>query len=104
MRKKIICILVCTVLIATTIVIVPEDSTVVASGGVEGESDIGLDYEFMWKITMDLANVTRDAYDPGDIIKGRFFGSKGDRYTSKYIKLPHYLSFLWLSLISFKIL
>jgi len=76
---------------ASVIVIVNNESDVEATGGGEGENGengMGLDFSYMWSATWWLANVTHreDIYQEGDIPKGRYFGSDGDRATAEYLK------------------
>jgi len=75
----------------TAIVIIPSDFEVEATpGGGEGgdNGSIGLNYTYIWEITQKLCNVIYDAYEPGDIPRGRFFGSKGGNYTVYQILKP----------------
>lgn len=64
MKTKIIGILVCTLLIATTIVIIPDNFKVEASGGGKGDNNgIGLDFDYMWwNITENISHVIYKAY------------------------------------------
>ena len=48
-------------------------------------SDIGLDLEFVHEISENLSNVIYDAYDDGELQKGRAFGSKGEHYAAEYL-------------------
>ena len=64
MRKgKIVSIVVCMLVCLSSVLIVPNEIKVKASGegGSEGD-DIGLDYDFVWNVTKLLCNVTFDAY------------------------------------------
>ncbi len=91
MKNKIISIVVCTLLIATAMIIVPIDFKVKATGGGGEDGSIGLDYEFMWNVTKELADVVHDpfVYPSGTIPKGRAFGTKGDNHTANYILKPY---------------
>lgn len=83
MKNKIVGILTCLMLVLTTIVLVPNDLKVEATsggGGGEGE-DSSLNNSYIWERTVDFANVIYNAYEPGEIPKGRAFGSKGGNYT-----------------------
>jgi len=83
---KIVCILICIMLVLSSVSIIDNELNVEASGeGEQGESDEELDYEYLWGQIKAVANVTYDAYDLGDIRKGRFMGSKGGNYTNKKI-------------------
>jgi len=89
MKKKIICIFICMLLINTIIIFLPRDINVMAEDTSEDEYiDIGIDDEYIWRILGDLCNVTYDAYDENDIPKGRSFGSKGEHYTVDKILFP----------------
>lgn len=88
MLRKFLSILVCMLLIATTFVNIPTDVNVKASGEGEGESEYLLDLDYIWWLTGELCNVTYDAYGPGEIPRGRFFGSKGGNYTVHEILKP----------------
>jgi len=84
MRKKIIGILICIMLLITsalTTLIIPEDTNVVASSEEESKEEMGLDMDYIWTQLGDFSNVIYDAYLPSDIPKGRSFGSKGGNYT-----------------------
>ena len=54
-------------------------------GGGEEEGDIGLNVTYIKDITEKLSDVIFDAYDPGDLRKGRYFGSEGERYAATEI-------------------
>ena len=82
MKKKIVSILICTLLIAAAVVIIPNEPNVKAVSGGGNEEDIGLDFDFVWNVTMDYADVVHVAYDKGDIRKGRLFGTKGEHYAA----------------------
>ena len=53
-----------------------ENVIVAGSSGSQGNGNIGLNYSYMWKITENLSNIAH-RYQPGEIPKGRAFGSKG---------------------------
>ena len=81
MRKKIIDILVCIMLIMTTIlIIVPEDlkvKAVLEESNNNGEF-IGLDFQYVKNITLKLSevNLKPEVYEEEELKKGRSFGSK----------------------------
>jgi hypothetical protein len=83
-EKQIIGILVCMLLVtaSTILLVVPEKLSVEAISGDGSKSgdneDLGLDTDFVWNVTVDLANVVHDAYSGDDIRKGRAFGTKGE--------------------------
>jgi hypothetical protein len=84
MKKKIISILVCGLLIATSLVILsPNQNTVQAEETEESGSD--LDLEYLWSQIDVVADIIRSSYEPGDIRKGRFMGSKGGNDTCNNI-------------------
>ena len=90
MYRKIICILVCIMLVAT-MVTVHEDLNVEGASGGDGEGDNGgieLPYDFVWNTTYDLTRVVYDAYDQGDIPKGRAWATAGEYYTINNTLLP----------------
>ena len=73
----------------STIVILPNDLEVEATGGGGGggeSEDIGLDYDYIWNVLTDLANVVHVAYEEDEIRKGRAFGTPGDDWTATYIE------------------
>jgi len=83
MRKKIIGIFVCIMLVLTTVVvIVPDDLKVEATPGGGGEEGgIGLDYQYIRNITENLSNVIFK-YPTGMIPKGRAFGAWGEHFAA----------------------
>lgn len=88
MKKKIFVVIVTLLMCLSAIVIIPNDSKVEAtSGGGDNREDnsIGLDLEFVWNVTNDLANVVHN-YPDGMIPKGRAFGTWGDIWTANYLK------------------
>ncbi len=91
MRKKIIGIFICIMLLITsalTTLIIPEKTNVVASPEEESKEEIGLDMDYIWTQLGNISNVTYKAYDPTDIPKGRSFGSRGGNYTIENILKP----------------
>jgi hypothetical protein len=81
-KEKIDVLLVMILMIVSTIMIVPSDLKVKASGG-EGEEDIGLDYSFIEYATKELSKIVLDDELWGDgIPKGRAFGTKGEQYAA----------------------
>ena len=93
MNKKISVLFVTLLMmILSVIVIFPENLEVEATGGDGGgdgeDNGIGLDYDYMWDVIYNLSRVVHDAYDEGDIRKGRAFGTKGEHYTVEYILQP----------------
>ena len=80
MRKKIIGILICIMLLITsalTTLIIPEKINVDAYPEEENPKRGGLDLDYIWKQLEKFSNVIYDAYRSNDIPKGRSFGSKG---------------------------
>ncbi len=87
--NKIKSVLLISLLLSVSILlVVNNDFNVEATGGGgEGEDEensIGLDFGYMWNITVKLANVVHN-YPPGVIPKGRDFGSWGDQWTADYL-------------------
>jgi hypothetical protein len=75
-------------LYASTIVILPENSTVQAGDDwwyEHDERDVGLNYSFTWDKTKELSNVIFDAYLENELRKGRAYGSKGEKYAKERI-------------------
>ena len=74
------------------ILLVSNDDKIVASteggNGSNGDNNGGINLTYVWEITQQMANVIYDAYPPGDIPKGRSFGSKGGNYTVYQILKP----------------
>jgi hypothetical protein len=90
--KKIIGILICILLLATSVLttlIIPEEIFAKADewGGIPYDNT-GLDFDYIWDQLGDISNVTYNAYRPEDIPKGRSFGSKGGEYTVEKILKP----------------
>ena len=86
MRKRLICILMCVLMIisAMTTILYSNNVKVEASGG-GSSGGTGLDYNFMWNVTQNLSNIVYTSY-PGNVIrKGRMFGTDGDRDAADYI-------------------
>ena len=69
--------------LTSVIIVTIDDINVTAIGGC-GDSN-PLDLEFIHSITENLSNVIYDAYDDGELSKGRAFGSKGEHYAANYI-------------------
>jgi len=91
MRKKIIGILICIMLLITsalTTIILPEKTNVVASPEEEAKEEMGLDMDYIWTQLGNISNVIYKAYLPSDIPKGRSFGSKGGVYTVAGLAMP----------------
>jgi hypothetical protein len=89
MRKKIIGILICIMLLITsalTTLIIPEKTHVIAYPEEEFKEEMGLDMDYIWSQLGNFSNVIYDAYLPSDIPKGRSFGSKGGDYTLTLLK------------------
>jgi len=85
MKNNIFGILVCVMLVLTTIVVIgPNELKVGAtSGGGGGEDgDVELDYDYIFSITENLSYIIRDP----SYWKGRDFGSPGEHYAKNLIK------------------
>jgi len=86
MKKKLLVILVCMLIIAsTTMLITPEDFQVEATG--EGsasgdENNVGINITYIHTITQDLSDIV---FQPGDS-RGRSFGTKGEYDSRDLIK------------------
>jgi PKD repeat protein len=82
MKKKIVSFLICMLVCLSSVLIFPDDLNVEASGEEEGESgEAKLDYEYLWEQINATVSVIYDAYELGDIPKGRYMGSKGGAWT-----------------------
>jgi hypothetical protein len=86
MKRKIIGIFVCLMLLSTiiTTVINPKGNI---SKAVEVPQSESLDYNYIYNKTVEFANVIY-MYNQTDIPKGRHFGSKGGIYTKDNILIP----------------
>jgi len=88
MRRKIVSIFVCMLLIATTMVFVPKENVKAEGGGGEDSNEMGLNYDYLWEQINRVADVIWDAYQETDLKKGRQFGSAGDKFTWHDILIP----------------
>jgi len=84
MKKK-LSILAILMLLCSTMVI-NNNFNVEASSGNGGKGSFDLDFQFIYNISNNLSNVIYDAYDEGELQKGRNFGSKGEHYAADYIR------------------
>jgi hypothetical protein len=94
MRQKICVFIMMLMICLSTVLIIPRDLKVEATGGGSegGENEnIGLNYTYMWEVIKKFSNVVHDidVYPPGDdvIRKGRAFGSDGDKWTAQYLNV-----------------
>jgi len=90
MRKKIIGILVCIMLVLTTVVVFIPDCFEVKATSKEGGGDEEytlLNTSYIRSITENLSKIVKDTsiYPPGTLAKGRFFGTTGERYAAENI-------------------
>ncbi len=85
MKKKIICLLIGMLMITSSNVFFNKNTNIKAD--VAEENEDYLDFEYMWNVTTELANVIHNTsiYPPGSIKKGRSFGSVGDRWVAEYL-------------------
>jgi len=86
MKNKIVGILVCIMLVMSTIVvIIPNGLKVKAEGGGSGDNrEVGLDFQYIWNITDNLSKVIF-SYPSNMIPKGRAFGTWGERWAADHI-------------------
>ena len=85
MKNKIVSILVCMLLTATNLVLIPNNNTVQAEEP-DGDGPISSnEYEYLWSQIFEVANVIKNAYFEDDIRKGRFMGSKGEEFAREEI-------------------
>jgi hypothetical protein len=72
MRKKIIGVFVCMLMIisAMTTILYSNNVKVEASGGGGGGNGVGLDYDFMWNVTNHLSDIINTSYLGNVIRKG----------------------------------
>lgn len=61
----------------------PEDQKIKTSS--REDVGIGLNFSYVKTITKNLSYVIYDAYEGDELRKGRFFGSKGERYAAKLL-------------------
>ncbi len=89
MNKKILIIVICTLLISNSVVLFYENETVKAGEGGGGTS-IQLDYDYVWSVLRDLCNVTYNANwsKENDIVKGRAWATEGENCTINTILIP----------------
>ena len=68
----------------SSIVIICEKNNVKSNPG--GDSNgLSLDINFIINITQNLSSVIFDAYEEGELQKGRAFGTKGEHYAADYL-------------------
>jgi len=91
MRKgKIVSIMVCMLVCLSSVLIVPNEIKVKASGAGGGEGDdTGLDYDFVWNVTKLLCNVTQLAYMDEPFSRGRGWATAGETYTIDNILIKY---------------
>ena len=90
MKKEMVSILVCMLLITTCIFIVPKESNVKAGTG-EGEGGAGemnLPLDYVWDMTKDFSDVNDLATYLNDIPRGRAWATAGETWTIDNILLP----------------
>ncbi len=90
MDKKIISVLIVSLLISTGIVILPENIIVKANPGDPGEDENSLiDLQLIYKVTENLSRIIFDSYGEGsgEIAKGRAFGTPGEHDAKDYLHL-----------------
>jgi len=96
MKRKIIGILCCMLIVVSTIttIIYTNDIKVKASGGGQqgGQGDIGLDFQFVWNMSKNFSEVVHKANwsktDNG-IPRGREWATEGENYTITNILYPN---------------
>ena len=79
MRKKIICMVCCMLLIGGALFIFPTEDLVKAD---IIEEDTGIDESYIHYITQELSEVIENADYEGDIKKGRAYGTPGEHYAA----------------------
>lgn len=84
MNKQIVAIFLTLMMIGTIFVIAPSDLQVGASGG-GGDNGIGLNYSYIKEKTEELSYIIFNEYLPGELAKGRAFGTKGERAAAEDI-------------------
>lgn len=88
MNRKISVLIIVTLLCMSSVIIFDDDVDVDATpggGGGEDNGDIGLNFSYIKEITYLLSNVIKDAYEEGDLRKGRAFGTDGEIYAAENI-------------------
>ncbi len=84
--RKFFGLVVCLMLVATSLMVTKFDPKNSVSKAVAVPE--GLDYDYLWEVLGNLTNVIYDAYNQTDIPKGRNFDSKGGIYTANEILVP----------------
>ena len=87
MKNKILAVFVMFVMVLSTVVLISEDNKVLATsgGGAGGTEEMGFDFDYIFNKTETLSETIYEAYNETDIKKGRFYGSKGERYAKDKI-------------------
>jgi len=90
MRKKILSVLICGLLIGTIFVIAPSDLKIKSVSADIIEDNSKLDYSTIYEITEKLSFVINDpnVYEEDELERGRAFGSEGELETAFNILEP----------------
>jgi hypothetical protein len=88
MKQKIVSLLLCILMIMTSLVVFKDISNVTAVTGSEEEENIGLDYDFIYEVIEELSLIifNKDVAIDHDIWKGRNFGTEGERHANEKVK------------------
>jgi hypothetical protein len=87
MRQKIYIFVMMLMICLSTVLLLSNDLKVEATGGGGGGGDSHFNryYDELWNVTKNLSRAVHDAYEEGEIRKGRAMGTKGDNWTAEYI-------------------
>jgi len=89
MKRKLNVLIVVLLICLSSVLIIPDDLKVKASGEGGEDGGIQLPYDFVWNITKWLSDVIFDAnYSNPDIRKGRAWATEGENYTIERILIP----------------
>ena len=86
MMRELNVLFVVVLLLLSIIIIIPVDLIIEANPSGGGDGDEGsTDLQLICEVTENLSNIIFDAYEDGELQKGRAFGSKGEHYAADYI-------------------
>jgi hypothetical protein len=90
MKNKIFAIIITLSIVLSTVVIFSNNKGVASSGSGGGNGDfdeLGINLTYIKLIAENLSNIVKDdsIYPQGTIVKGRFYGSNGEKFASTYL-------------------
>jgi len=83
LKRKILTVFITLMVCLTAIVIIPNKKNIVTAQ--ESEQQSMPDINVIKSVTENLSNVIYNAYEEGEIQKGRAFGTKGEHYAADYL-------------------